>query len=105
MIINVILALLRAELQRCACTQVAMLLLLVLLLLLQSCRLMYDLPSGDADGSGTLVDLIDDEDLEMMWEEQDVMLVRHDNVCLTRQLTIRAVQLLWGLALASSDPR
>jgi hypothetical protein len=37
---------------------------------------MYDLPSGDADGSGTLVDLIDDEDLEMMWEEQDVMLVR-----------------------------
>lgn len=36
---------------------------------------MYDLPSGEADVSGTLVDLIDDEDLEMMWEEMDVMLV------------------------------
>lgn len=34
---------------------------------------MYDLPSGEADASGTLVDLIDDEDLEMMWEELDVM--------------------------------
>jgi hypothetical protein len=34
---------------------------------------MYDLPSGEADVSGTLVDLIDDEDLEMMWEELDVM--------------------------------
>jgi hypothetical protein len=37
---------------------------------------MYDLPSGEADVSGTLVDLIDDEDLEMMWEELDVMHVR-----------------------------
>jgi hypothetical protein len=36
---------------------------------------MYDLPSGEADVSGTLVDLFDDEDLEMMWEELDVMLV------------------------------
>jgi hypothetical protein len=51
-------------------------LLSLLLPLLQSCRLMYDLPSGEADVSGTLVDLFDDEDLEMMWEELDVMLVR-----------------------------
>jgi hypothetical protein len=36
---------------------------------------MYDLPSGEADTAGTLVDLFDDEDLEMMWEELDVMLV------------------------------
>lgn len=36
---------------------------------------MYDLPSGEADVSGTLIDLIDDEDLEMMWEEMDFMLV------------------------------
>ena len=37
---------------------------------------MYDLPSGESDStSGTLVDLIDDEDLEMMWEELDVMVV------------------------------
>lgn len=50
---------------------------LVLPSVLQSCRLMYDLPSGEADVSGTLVDLIDDEDLEMMWEELDVMLVSH----------------------------
>lgn len=53
----------------------------VLLLLLQSCRLMYDLPSGEADVSGTLVDLIDDEDLEMMWEELDVMQVRPGVLC------------------------
>lgn len=45
----------------------------------QNCRLMYDLPSGEVDTSGTLVDLIDDEDLEMMWEELDVMLVSHLN--------------------------
>lgn len=51
---------------------------LVLSWLLQSCRLMYDLPSGEADVSGTLVDLFDDEDLEMMWEEMDVMLVRSE---------------------------
>jgi hypothetical protein len=37
---------------------------------LQSCRITYDLPGPDGD-SGVLVDLIDDEDLEMMWEEFD----------------------------------
>eukprot|EP00775_Hariotina_reticulata_P008027 gene8027-8223_t len=37
----------------------------------ESCRLMYDLPVSDSD-YGTLVDLIDDEDLDMMWEELDV---------------------------------
>ncbi|KAF6261784.1 hypothetical protein COO60DRAFT_1699613 [Scenedesmus sp. NREL 46B-D3] len=35
-----------------------------------SCRITYDLPGPDGD-SGVLVDLIDDEDLEMMWEEFD----------------------------------
>jgi hypothetical protein len=43
---------------------------LLLLLFLQSCRITYDLPGPDGD-SGVLVDLIDDEDLEMMWEEFD----------------------------------
>jgi hypothetical protein len=42
----------------------------------QNCRLMYDLPGTGGDGEGgTLVDLIDDEDLEMMWEELDSMVV------------------------------
>eukprot|EP00882_Tetradesmus_deserticola_P004298 GHRQ01004541.1.p1 GENE.GHRQ01004541.1~~GHRQ01004541.1.p1 ORF type:complete len:514 (+),score=280.58 GHRQ01004541.1:45-1544(+) len=36
----------------------------------ESCRITYDLPGADGD-SGVLVDLIDDEDLEMMWEEFD----------------------------------
>eukprot|EP00879_Flechtneria_rotunda_P003268 GHRR01003493.1.p1 GENE.GHRR01003493.1~~GHRR01003493.1.p1 ORF type:complete len:493 (+),score=183.60 GHRR01003493.1:202-1680(+) len=39
----------------------------------EGCRLMYDLPGADGDG-GTLVDLIDDEDLEMMWEELEVVM-------------------------------
>ena len=33
---------------------------------------MYDLPSEQA---GLLVDLIDDEDLEMMWEELEATVV------------------------------
>uniref|UniRef100_A0A383V2H6 Protein kinase domain-containing protein n=1 Tax=Tetradesmus obliquus TaxID=3088 RepID=A0A383V2H6_TETOB len=36
----------------------------------ESCRITYDLPGPDGD-SGVLVDLIDDEDLDMMWEEFD----------------------------------
>jgi hypothetical protein len=45
---------------------------------LQSCRIMYDLPGPDGD-SGVLVDLIDDEDLEMMWEEFDSYTVSLNN--------------------------
>lgn len=42
---------------------------------------MYDLPSAESEGGGgTLVDLLDDDDLEMMWEEMDVVTVRY-NIC------------------------
>jgi hypothetical protein len=32
-------------------------------------------PTNHTDGGGLLVDLIDDEDLEMMWEEHEAALV------------------------------
>lgn len=40
---------------------------------------MYELPgsaSGEAEGPPTLVDLLDDDDLECMWEEMAAMQVR-----------------------------
>lgn len=36
---------------------------------------MYDLPGADGE-CGTLIDLLDDDDLEMMWEELDSFAVR-----------------------------
>lgn len=40
---------------------------------------MYDLPnsSGTDTESGTLVDLLDDEDLDNMWEEMEAIQVRN----------------------------
>lgn len=43
----------------------------ILYLVLQSCRVMYDLPGE----SGTVIDLFDDDDLEMMWDELNSILV------------------------------
>ena len=38
---------------------------------------MYDLPATNSDGDGgTLVDIIDDDDLELMWEEVEAAMVR-----------------------------
>lgn len=51
------------------------LLLLLLLPAIQSCRLMYDLPGADGE-CGTMIDLLDDDDLDMMWEELDSFMVR-----------------------------
>ncbi len=59
---------------------------------------MYELPTdGVADGDGTLVDLVDDEDLANMWEELDEVLVSGllPGPCMLQCRARRAWCLLW----------